>query len=253
MLHNLTLYYFSPTGGTRKCADIVCHALAQSVTAVDLGRRDLPALFQPESSLIVVAAPVFAGRIPAFFLEKLAGLQGKGRYAVTLAVYGNRDYDDALLELNDALSDCGFAVIASGAVIAQHSQVPELAAGRPDEVDRENLVDFAGKVLEKLARGDDACAVVSGRRPYRERRPNSAAPMSTDACIRCGLCERLCPTGAIEIKDKVETEVSQCVLCRACTAHCPVGARVVSDQLAQALYHKLRACIDVRRENVYWL
>ena len=41
MLSHITLYYFSPTGGTKKTADIVCHALAEQVTAIDLGDRTL--------------------------------------------------------------------------------------------------------------------------------------------------------------------------------------------------------------------
>ena len=253
MLSHITLYYFSPTGGTKKTADIVCHALAEQVTAIDLGDRTLPTPPQPDTDLIVAAAPVFAGRIPAFLADKLSALQGSGKCAVTLAVYGNRDYDDALLELNDTLTACGFAVIGSGAVIAQHSQLPELAAGRPDAADRENLAAFAESVLAKLAKGDTTPVTVPGSRPYKKRSPNAVAPDSTEACSRCGLCQRLCPTGAIHMTDRVETDVSRCILCRACTAHCPTGARVVSDPFTQMLRQKLSPCIPVRRENWYCL
>ena len=63
MHHELTLYFFSPTGGTAKVADIVCGALAASVQKIDLADKTLTDLATPATDLIVVAAPVFVGRI----------------------------------------------------------------------------------------------------------------------------------------------------------------------------------------------
>lgn len=61
----------------------------------------------------MVAAPVFGGRIPSIVAEKLNELEGHGKKAVTLVVYGNRAYEDALLELNNVVEDRGFQVAAS--------------------------------------------------------------------------------------------------------------------------------------------
>ena len=179
MYDALTLYYFSPTGGTAKVADIVCGALAKSVTRVDLADKQLTDLGTPRTNLIVIAAPVFVGRIPAFCMDKLSTLQGAGKQAVTLAVYGNRDYDDALLELNDCLQQRGFDVIGSAACIAQHSQVPELAAGRPDETDRQGLIAFAASLLQNPRQLGE----VPGNRPYRARVPASTAPYITSIAV----------------------------------------------------------------------
>ena len=60
--------YFSPTGGTKKAALALTSALADTdgFTEIDLS---LPALAQytfAADDIIVVAVPVFGGRVPAF-------------------------------------------------------------------------------------------------------------------------------------------------------------------------------------------
>ena len=52
-----------------------------------------------DGDLLVVGMPVYSGRIPASALPALRKFRGNGTPAVVVCVYGNRDYDDALLEL----------------------------------------------------------------------------------------------------------------------------------------------------------
>lgn len=47
---------------------------------------------------------------------------------------------------------------------------------------------------------------------------------ATDACISCGLCERMCPTGTIRIVDGKPRWGNTCVQCVACIHRCPVRA-----------------------------
>ena len=129
MLNKLTVLCFSPTGGTAKAAGFTASALAESVETVDLLRPVTPRTFTAEDT-VLIAMPVFGGRIPAYALEQLRAFQGGNARAVTLAVFGNRDFDDALLELNDAADAAGFKVIASAAPIAEHSMVRSIGAGR---------------------------------------------------------------------------------------------------------------------------
>ena len=166
MLSNVDFYFFSPSGGTRKTGEILAGAIADQVRFVDLGKKeDLKA--KPEAEVIVAALPVFGGRIPAVAGKKLQQLQGQGKKAVTLAVYGTRAYEDALLELNDLLEDCGFEILASGAFVAQHSMNPEIGAGRPDEKDAGEIRDFGKKILAKLEENQGPKVRVPGNHPYK--------------------------------------------------------------------------------------
>ena len=164
MLNNAQLYYFSPTGGTKACAEAFCAGIARNVSFVNLGNQ----IADADCELAVFALPVFGGRIPAFAAEKIRALNGTGKKAVTIMVYGTRAYEDALLELNTVTAGCGFQIVASAAVVAQHSMVPAVGKGRPDQQDQDDITAFAGKVLEKLECGSDAPVSVPGNTPYKD-------------------------------------------------------------------------------------
>ena len=149
MLKSARLYYFSPTGGTKTLGERLCASLAQDVSEVNLA-LPLQSTEVGDAGLVVAAAPVFGGRIPPFAAEKLRQLEGKGRAAAALAVFGNRAYDDALCELCDILEQRGFRVAAAGAFNAQHSIVPEVGTGRPDAQDEQELETFARAVLHSI-------------------------------------------------------------------------------------------------------
>lgn len=252
MLDKIELYYFSPTGGTEKVGKAFAEVMADNVKLMDLG-SNAPLGAEPECN-IIAAAPVFAGRIPAVVSEKLKKLDGRGKKAVTLAVYGNRAYEDALLELNDVLTGCGFQVIASGAFIAQHSMVPEVAAGRPDKTDLEEIKAFAGNALAKLEKGTKGEVQVPGNRPYKPEMTIPAVPVSLPSCTLCGKCEAVCPVGAIRQKDNsIQTDKNKCILCMACTHICPEHARILPPPLQEKMDQMLGGLKVLRNKNEVFL
>ena len=250
MLENVGFYHFSPTGGTKKVGEIFCNAFSANIDAVDLMKKDIKSV---DADVVVFAAPVIAGRIPKIVADKIKMINGTGKKAVTLAVYGVRAYEDALIELNDVVEACGFQVIASAAPIAQHSMVSAVGAGRPDDQDENEIQNFAKQVLEKLGKQDFHKVEVPGNRPYKDGMTVSATPISTEACNKCGVCEAICPTEAIQISEEVETTLEKCILCMACTAHCPAKARILPPPMQAGMNERLGGLKDVRRENEFFL
>ena len=127
--------HFSPTGGTKRVADAIAAGFAVPVAQMDLTKADSAFSLGGHDGLMAVL-PVFAGRVPQIALERLSALKGSGQKAVAVVVYGNREFDDALLETRDALEANGFRVIAAAAFIAEHSMHRSIAAGR----DRKSVV-----------------------------------------------------------------------------------------------------------------
>ena len=107
-------------------------------------------------------------------------IKGDNTPAIILAVYGNRAYDDALVEMYDILSDNGFKIIAAGGFIGEHSYSNKLGGGRPDANDLQTAAEFGKKAAEKM-QNSAVTIQVNSSRPYTERHPKaSVAPDTND-------------------------------------------------------------------------
>ena len=128
---------FSPTDGTRKVSGLVAGALGKNTVTVDLtdSGLDFSAVSMTEDDVAVISVPAYAGRIPAVVADRLGMVRGNGARAVLVCVYGNRAFEDTLVELEDVAKRAVFRVVAAVSAIAEHSVARQFAAGRPDAQD----------------------------------------------------------------------------------------------------------------------
>lgn len=255
MKHHVHATYFSATGTTGTVVTTIADRISQVWNAADASCFDftLPAgreavtSFQP-GDLVIFGVPVYAGRVPNVLLKYLRTVEGGGALAVPVVCYGNRNFDDALVELRDLLEECGFHTVAAGAFVGEHSFSTTLGAGRPDQADLDLAVRFANDIAEKLQGPMTPCAPihVEGQIPYRpyyvpkDRNGNPVnilkdRPKVNDACTNCGLCAAVCPMGSISPENAGEY-TGICIKCGACVKKCPLQARYYDSY--NYLYHK---------------
>lgn len=220
MLHT---FFFSPSDTTRKYAKAMTDAYGGESQLIDLTHGSC----EIESELIdgdtvLLISPVYAGRIPAMAADLFRQIDGHGMRAIVAVVYGNRDYDDALLELADIAVNDGFDVIAAGAFIAQHCIFPKVANGRPDASDLAVAADF----MERAKESDKLdISTIKGNRPYKKPGAVPLQPQTDEnECRSCGVCARECPTGAID-PVTLATDKNKCITCCRCIAVCDSHAR----------------------------
>ena len=120
--------HFSPTGGTKKVADILARNLGGEFCDVDIC-RDIEKMSLQSCDVCLVSVPSFAGRVPAVAIERLKKISANGAKAILNCVYGNREWDDTLTELQDTLESCGFVCVAAVAAVAEHSICRQFATG----------------------------------------------------------------------------------------------------------------------------
>lgn len=247
---NVYKLYFSPTGGTKKAADLLTDALAPKAAQVNLtdSKTALSDLALTAEDLAVIAVPSYAGRVPAVAVQRLAAVKGNGARAVLVCVYGNRAYEDTLVELADTAKEAGFRVMAAVSAIAEHSIARQFAAGRPDAEDAQRLAGFAKQIQEKLARGEDTEPSLPGNRPYKKTSGSKLVPKPTSDCTRCGLCAAECPVQAIRPEDPKKVDESACIGCMRCVAVCPQSARRVNPVMLSAVGLALKKVCSDRKE-----
>lgn len=241
---------FSPTGGTEKAARILAGALPGEIEAVDLtdGETAFADIALSAGDLAVIAVPSYGGRVPQPAIERLSAIRGNGAGAILLCVYGNRAYEDTLLELRDTATQSGFRVIAAVAAIAEHSIARQFATGRPDDRDAAQLRAFAGKIQAKLDAGDLAEPEIPGDRPYKKGSGTEMVPKPTGSCTECGLCAGACPVQAIDHANPAKVDAKACISCMRCVLVCPHGAREVNGIILAAADAMLKKACYERKE-----
>lgn len=227
-LHNI---YFSAKGTTKLCADCIADELGMERTDYDWLTAEEPETTEiPSEDVLLFSMPVYGGYIPKLCADRTTVLKGNHTPAIITAVYGNRHYDNALLQMKDLLEKRGFVVIAAGAFLAEHSIFTAVAAGRPDESDRDAMKNFAqkcGRLLEQKEIWENGELNLPGSPDY-DASAFKGVPFKPDGderCTGCGSCVKVCPRGAVSMENPRMTDGTLCISCGACIRVCPERAR----------------------------
>jgi ferredoxin/flavodoxin len=237
--------YFSPTGTTRRTVDAIAEGTGLRIA--DPVNLTLPASRKAwdgstQGDLLIIGMPVYSGTIPSHPLDPLHRMEGNGRWAVPVAVYGVRSAEDTVGQLSGLLRTHGFKILAAANFVAEHSYSHDklpLALGRPDGRDLEIAREFGGRITEKLGTCPDELPLESVPLKYGEnyrrkreewpenRRPGSTTKVSDydeETCEKCDSCVESCPSGAID-PETYAIDDPNCIRCFACTRICPNGVR----------------------------
>lgn len=248
MLYNI---YFSAKGTTQKCADYVSsiiksYDLNQKASAVRVAlaatndgynivsHNLLNTDFNEKLELaagdtLLLSMPVYGGFIPSHCINMIKLIKGDNTPAIILAIFGNRHFDNALIQMKDLVEANGFKVIAAGAFLAEHSIFPTVAHGRPDTKDFLCMEEFAKRCRTILDynKWQDKILTVPGMNGSDPSTFKGVPfhPDADDKCTDCQKCVNICPMKAINPDSPKITDGEKCISCGACISVCPVKAR----------------------------
>lgn len=243
------LIVFSPTGGTERVSKAITQNWSQ-VDTIDLSvpNANYSGIAFDQNSLVLIAMPSFGGVAPQLALDRLAMIKGNGAKCAVVAVYGNRAYEDTLVQMEDYAQNARFQVIAAIAAVAEHSIIHEYAAGRPNVDDCKELAEFGDRILEKATSNQLSKPSVPGNRPYKKS-GTGMIPKADSSCTSCGLCVQKCPAGAISATTPGATDKSKCISCMRCVSICPVHARKVSSVMTAVAAAAIKKACSVEKAN----
>jgi ferredoxin/flavodoxin len=253
--------YFSPTGTTEKATIALASGTGMPVEKIDLTelrvRKACNHTFGKDE-MVVVGLPVYGGRLPRYLEDFFSGLNGHGTPAVGLVMYGNREYDDALVELKFRLEERGFAVKAGAAFIGQHTFSKNIAAGRPNENDLAVAAGFGKQIVDSIFADAGGALTLKGNYPSPLKGYDPSAPgphptypsiVTDESCTQCGVCAELCPWGAIDKDDVSKIDSVRCLRCFRCIKICPVDAKKVRDEKFLAFIPQFEMRLNAQRRE----
>ena len=258
-IKKIKLICFSPTRTSKKVIEAIASGIAHvPVETIDLTYPEAVSTLRiAADELAIIGVPVYAGRVAPLAVKRLAAIRGNNTPAVIVTTYGNRDFEDALLELQDIAENAAFVPLAAAAFIGEHSYSgPDtpIGAGRPDGVDLAAAKAFGTEISEKIAAvaglPSGARLKVPGNSPYKDGIGSMpfTPQLIEEKCTQCGACLPACPTGAISLTSVIEMDQDLCIYCCACLKICPEEAIVIGAEPIKQKSQWLSENFSKRRE-----
>lgn len=248
---SLNLIYFSPTGSTKKAVETLASAwdLYRNDIDISIPDTDYSTYNFTSEDLCIIGVPSFGGRVPPIATDHLRKMKSDNTPTIIVTTYGNRAYEDTLLELKNEAKECGFKVVAAVSVVTEHSIMHQFATGRPNNKDLDEIVSFGKKIKDSISSNTTTSDLqVPGNMPYREFSVLPIRPKAKKDCPKCGVCASVCPTKSIPIDSPDKTD-DTCISCMRCISVCPNGARSVNKIVLLAASQKLKKACSGYKEN----
>lgn len=247
-LKSIKAVYYSATGNTKYIINEIAKYIAKrldisfEVYDFTLPQNREKIQYFSKDELVIFGTPVYAGRIPNKLLPAVQTLfKANGALAVPVVTFGNRSYDNALIELRNELENNGFHTIAAAAFVSEHAFSSKIASNRPDKEDITDIHNFAKALATKVEQMIEIPEkiTVKGIEPIPayytplgiDGKPAvflKAKPKTTDFCTNCKICAKVCPMGSISYETPTNIN-GICIKCQACVKACPEKAKYFDD------------------------
>ena len=231
------IYYFSGTGNSLA----VARDLARGLEDVDL--IPIPQVMHQQkitdnAEVVGIVFPVYFSDMPQYVKEFVKKLSFSATpYIFGIATCGQKP-GHALFTLKSLVEGKGTPLAAGFVLVMPENYIAPLDLIESAEIQQQKNKDIKERIPALTAaiaqrqisapEGTDSfiwCILVGVFSIYVTsviRIPEKIR--ATDACNRCGMCGRICPTNNITVTEKAVIWDGRCTQCYACVHWCPQGA-----------------------------
>ena len=249
MKPNIFIVYSSPANSTRHVAEVIESTITElsgTVHLLDLSRQDQYDEIKERlketgpNDCLFIGSPVYRDMVVPPMIEFIDSIPTvDGCRAVPFVTWGGAFSGIALWQMGQELIGKGFDLVGGAKVMGAHSMMwshpNPVGQGRPDADDDKVVSGLAREIYQRLS--DNQIRTLSlealdyNDTAHTEELKNKLGqpwmiiPKTVDEnrCTQCGVCEEVCPVGAIELSDYPVFSKS-CFDCFNCIRLCPEEA-----------------------------
>lgn len=228
--------YFTGTGNSRYCAQLLAHKLDDEIIDAKPFIRDGIAAELISEKPWVFVGPTYAWQMAHVFVDFIRSASFAGSTDAYFFLTCGGSIGGAGEYMRTLCEEKGFNYKGTSPVVMPENYVAMFEV--PDETTSRRIVNIAAQRLDKraelIARGE---MLPEGKRKVSDKIMSGAVNKgfykyfvnakkfyTTDACIGCGKCAELCPLNNISISDGKVSWGDKCTHCMACICYCPTEA-----------------------------
>lgn len=229
------ILYFSATGNSKYVATRIADVLREEIISVaECIKNESYHFTVKEGEAVGIVSPTYFGGLPTLvcdFLGRLKLSSTEKPYVYFVATCGTTSGWSGYIA-DKYMAEKGYPLNARFSVKMPDNFTPIFNLSNPEKVRKINakaepqIDEVVKKVAEK--KPGDFIRSMAPKPLYKLYYPIYEWQRKTkrfhveEGCIGCGLCERECPAGAIELRSGKPVWVKdKCVLCLGCLHRCP--------------------------------
>ena len=230
------ILFFSGTGNSRYAARLTAMVTGdETVSMNEMIKKDRAETLRSDKPF-VFAAPTYAWRIPRVVEDLLLKTKFEGSRKAYFILTCGDSTGNAGKYLKKLCAEKGFEYMGLASVIMPENYIAMFNAPGKPEAERiiKNARQYILKAAEHIKNGTplpEERSSFAGRLQSGAINPlfyaaavSARGFRSTDKCISCGKCEKLCPLNNIVLKDGRPQWGRRCTHCMACICGCPEEA-----------------------------
>lgn len=222
------VFYFTGTGNSLYVAEQI-EAAPISIPQVIHGES-----LDFSADNIGIVAPVYGHEVPPMVKEFLHKATFHTKYFYMILTYGNRHGGAAELA-KQLCEECSIDVKYINVLWMVDNWLPSFDMDEQRSIDKKVDEQIAAICADISARKGEIAPVTDADRAAHQEYLSRISQMPpdvfqhfikvTDACVGCGICKKVCPSGSIHVSSGKAIHVpGSCQTCLACVHACPQKA-----------------------------